>query len=62
MNQSRHKSIDQANETVVVSYREILRARELQSLARQIRETTQQSRAALKRRQGDQSQRLTSEG
>jgi hypothetical protein len=62
MNQYLHKPIDQANETVVVSYREILRARELRSLARQIRETTQQLRAQLQRRQGEQSQQLTSAG
>jgi hypothetical protein len=38
MNQYRHKPIDQANETVVISYREVLRAREIRAWAREIRE------------------------
>jgi hypothetical protein len=60
MNQYRHKPTDQANETVIESNREILRARELRSLARRIRERSQQLHAELRRRQGIPNQRTTS--
>jgi hypothetical protein len=59
MKQNWHKPVDQA-EIVIETNKEILRAREIRALARELREKSQRVRAELRRQQGIQGQRTTS--